>query len=81
LRQTKKAARFNENQWRYIDEKFDIGWTSGIKADPAQVARNLRHVRNDNGDRRFNIDEFITPQQIKSYFSRKPAKTGNHPKS
>ncbi|CAB3995040.1 Hypothetical predicted protein [Paramuricea clavata] len=74
LRQTKKAARFNENQRSYIDEKFNIGLTSGIKTDPAQVARDLRHARNGNGDQRFTIDEFLTPQQIKSYFSRKAAK-------
>jgi hypothetical protein len=74
LRQTKKAARFNENQRSYLDEKFNIGVTSGIKADPAQVARDLRHARNDNGDQRFTIDEFLTPQQIKLYFSRKAAK-------
>ena len=74
LRQTKKNARFNENQRSYLDEKFDIGLKSGIKADPAQVARDLRHARNHSGDRRFTIDEFLTPQQIKSYFSRKAAK-------
>ena len=74
LRQTKKAARFNENQRNYLDEKFNISLTSGMKADPAQVARDLRLARNDNGNRRFTIDEFLTPQQIKSYFSRKAAK-------
>ena len=73
-RQTKKATRFNENQRNYLDKKFNIGLASGIKVDPAQVARDLRHARNDNGDRRFIIDEFLTPQQIKSYFSRKAAK-------
>lgn len=74
LRQSKKASRFSDNQRSYLDEKFDIGVTSGIKADPAQVARDLRHARNDSGDQRFKIDEFLSPQQIKSYFSRKAAK-------
>lgn len=74
LRQLKKAARFNENQRSYLDEKFDLGVTSGNKADPAQVARDLRHARNNNGERRCRIEEFLTPQQIKSYFSRKAAK-------
>lgn len=73
-RQTKKAVRFNENQRSYLDKKFNIGLASGIKVDPAQVARDLRHARNNNGDRRFIIDEFLTAQQIKSYFSRKAAK-------
>ena len=38
IRQTKKAARFNENQRSYLDEKFLIGQSTGIKADPSQVA-------------------------------------------
>ena len=75
LRQTEKAAPFNANQRSYLDEKFLIGQSTGIKADPSQVARDLRKARTESGKRRFSIDEFLTPQQIKSYFSRKAAKT------
>ena len=35
------------------------------------MARDLRHARTDFGERRFTIEEFLTQQQIKSYFSRK----------
>ena len=75
IRQTKKAARFNENQRSSLDEKFLIGLSTGIKADPSQVARDLRNARTESGKRRFSIDEFLAPQQIKSYSSRKAAKT------
>ena len=75
LRQTEKAARFNANQRSYLDEKFLIGQSTGIKADPSQVACDLRNARTGSGKQRFSIDEFLTPQQIKSYFSRKVAKT------
>ena len=75
LRQTEKAARSNANQRSYLDEKFLIGQSTGIKADPSQVARDLRNARTEGGKQRFSIDEFLTPQQIKSYFSRKAAKT------
>ena len=75
IRQTKKAARFNENQRSYLDEKFLFGQSTGIKADPSQVARDLRNARTESGKKRFSIGEFLTPQQIKSYFSRKSAKT------
>ena len=61
IRQTKKAARFNENQRSYQNEKFLIGQSSGIKADPSQVARYLRNARTESGKRRFSIDEFLTP--------------------
>ena len=43
---------------------------SGHKADPAQVAKDMRHARHEDGNRGFTVDEFLTPQQIKSYFSR-----------
>ena len=33
LRQTEKAAPFNANQRSYLDEKFLIGQSTGIKAD------------------------------------------------
>ena len=75
LRQTEKAAPFNVNQRSYQDEKFLIGQSTGIKADPSQVARNLRNARTGSEKQRVSIDEFLTPQQIKSYFSRKAAKT------
>lgn len=75
LRQVKKSGRFNDNQRSYLDEKFLIGQTTGIKRDPSQVARDLRHARTDSGERRFTIEEFLTQQQIKSYFSRKASKS------
>ena len=74
LRQTEKAASFNANQRSYLDEKFLIGQSTGIKADPSKVAHDLRNARIGSGKQRFSIDEFLTPQQIKSYFSRKAAK-------
>ena len=39
------------------------------------MARDLRHARTDSGERRFTIEEFLTQQQIKSYFSRKASKS------
>ena len=75
MRHTKKAARFNENQRSCLDEKFLIGQSTGIKADPSQIALDLPNVTTESGKRRFSIDEFLTPQQIKLYFSRKAVKT------
>ena len=69
-----KGTRFNAKQKGYLDEKFKIGEQSGHKADPAQVAKDMRHARQEDGNRRFTVDEFLTPQQIKSYFSRAAAK-------
>ena len=80
LRSTKKAARFSATQKAYLDEKFKIGEQTGFKADPAQVAQDMRHAKHEDGSRRFTVDEFLAPQQIKSYFSRMAAKfkQGSH---
>ena len=41
----------------------------------APDTRDLRNAITESGKRRFSIEEFLTPQQIKSYFSRTAAKT------
>jgi len=70
LKGTKKATRFNEIQRQYLDNRFQIGQESGHKADPEKVSRNMRYSGRDNGERCFNVEEFLTAQQIQSYFSR-----------
>lgn len=74
LRSTKKAARFSAKQKAYLDKKFKIGEQTGFKADPAQVAQDMRHAKHEDGSRRFTVDEFPAPQKIKFYFSRMAAK-------
>ena len=74
LKGMKKATRFNENQRQYLDNKFQIGQESGHKADPEKVSQDMRYARRDNGERRFDVEEFLTAQQIQSYFSRTAAK-------
>ena len=74
LRGTKKTTRFNESQRQYLDDKFQIGQDSGHKADPEMVSREMRYARTENGQRRFNIEEFLNAQQIQGYFSRAAAK-------
>ena len=77
LKQSKKNTRFNDNQKAYLDERFKISQTTGIKADPLQVSHDFRHARTENGERRFTINEYFSPQQIRSYFSRLQKRT-NH---
>ena len=74
LRASKKSKHFNENQKNYLDEKFKLGQETGYKEDPSQVASDMRRAKNENGERRFAVGEFLSPQQIKSYFSRSAAK-------
>ena len=74
LRSAKKSPRFSSKQKSYLDEKFRIGEETGNKADPEQVAKDMRHAKEEDGSRKFTSAEFLSPQQIKSYFSRASAK-------
>ena len=74
LKGTKKATRFNKNLHQYLDSKFQIGQESGHKVDPEKVSRDMRYARKDNSERRFDVEEFLTAQQIQSYFSCTAAK-------
>lgn len=74
LKSTKRSARFNEAQKTYLQEKFTIGQESGYKQDPETVARDMRSAKKQDGSRLFSTDEFLTTQQIQSYFSRMASK-------
>ena len=67
LKSPKKATRFNE-------AKFNLGQETGHKLDPAIVARDMRYTRNKDGTRQFKMSEFMTPQQIQSFFARQSSK-------
>ena len=74
LKCAKKAYRFNEQQKAYLDAKFAIGQTTGKKLDGDIVAREMKRALGRDGIRLFKVTEFLTPQQISSYFSRRAAK-------
>lgn len=69
-----RRARFNSSQKEYLLKKFDIGQKSGRKVDPATVAQEMRAAKDCSGKRLFSINEFLTSQQIQSFFSRVAAK-------
>ena len=74
LRSVRKAIRFSEAQRQYLESKFKVGQETGMKIDPANVAHDMRYARNQLGEKLFTVDEFLTAQQIQSYFSRKASK-------
>ena len=63
-------TRFAEKVKSFLKDRFDAGTQSGRKADPAKVAADMRKVRNSDGTRRFNRDEWLTKGQVQSFFSR-----------
>ena len=67
-------AQFNEKQKDYLLNKFLIGMQTGQKINAASVARSMISARDTSGNRMFTRSEFLTAQQIMSYFSRLAAK-------
>ena len=61
LRSTKKSSRFNFKQKNYLNEKFKIGEQTGHKTDPEDVARDMRHAKEEDGSRMFTPAEFLSP--------------------
>lgn len=74
LKANKKSYRFNEKQKQYLQAKFNIGQETGRKMDPNIVSSQMRKALDSYGKRLFNVSEFLSPQQVKSYFSRHAAK-------
>ena len=66
--------RFNSKQRRYLEEKFKHGETKGIKANPDDVSKEMRCLRDQSGKRIFTVKEFLRPQKITSFFSRMACK-------
>lgn len=62
LKTTKANTRFNDQQKSYLNDKFEIGKETGHKLNPATVSRDIRYARDQNGNRRFALSEFLTPQ-------------------
>lgn len=74
LRATKKSYRFSDHQKKYLDAKFEIGRVTGRKLNGEIVARQMRRALDADGKRLFKVSEFLSQQQISSYFSRLAAK-------
>ena len=64
------GARFSEDVRSYLSERFETGERTGRKADPSQVASDMRKARDANGARKFKRTEWLTKTQVQSYFSR-----------
>lgn len=74
LKETRKAYRFNDTQRSYLETKFNMGQSTGRKMDPEVVAKEMRRSLDSNGKPLFKASEYLTAQQISSFFSRPVAK-------
>ena len=71
LKSCKSRSPFNDRQKEFLNEIFEEGERTGINVNPDTVARTMRRARNEKRERVFQVSEFLTSQQVASYFSRK----------
>ena len=64
------SVRFSDKIRQYLIYKFDAGEKTGEKANPIQVAADIRTTTDNGGNRYFTREEWLTPTQIKGFFSR-----------
>lgn len=76
LKVHKPKTRFTEDQKQFFLDKFNAGKVTGRKEDPLKVAEEMR-TEQRNGQNRFRKSEFLTSQQISSFFSRISMKEKN----
>ena len=60
---------FNSKERRYLEEKFKHWESTGIIANPDEVSKEMRCLRDQSGQRIFMVKEFLRPQPITSFFS------------
>ena len=71
LHKSKGQNRFSDKIKNYPLEQFLLGEETGRKITPSEASSRMRSLRKDsNGLRVFCKEEWLTTQQIRSYFSR-----------
>ena len=70
LPKLRTGPRFSDKVRNYLTARFDLGEQTGLKADPQQVSSDMRKARDEQNDRLFDREEWLTKSQVKSFFSR-----------
>ena len=67
---TRRAKLYSAAVKQYLTALFERGQQTGKKADPAAVAQDLKTARSADGKKTFHPDDWLSSQQIASFFSR-----------
>ncbi|XP_063416575.1 uncharacterized protein LOC134698600 [Mytilus trossulus] len=68
LKKRKKAVRFSPKVKEYLIVLFNVGEESGKKPSPYTVSKQMRNETDLQGDRIFSPSEWLSHQQIRSFF-------------
>ena len=63
-------GRYPPELTQYLTTKFDLCEATGQKADPGQVATDMRKACDESGQRLFSRENWLSSNQVKSLFSR-----------
>lgn len=69
LRKGKARTRFTSSVRQYLIAKFEQGQRSGKKFDARKIAKTMRTEKVHSGEHMFTPDQFLTWQQIASFWS------------
>ncbi|KAK3709231.1 hypothetical protein QZH41_015435, partial [Actinostola sp. cb2023] len=78
LKRTKKASRMTDKAKAFLVDKFDQGTRSGLKADPIQISKEMKLIKDSTEKLMFTPEEWRTGQQISQLFSRLAAAQKQH---
>ena len=74
LKSSKHYKRLPKIQKDYLLNIYNAGNQTGHRVDPVSVSKSMREVRLPSDEPIFKVDEYLTSQQIASFFSRETAK-------
>ena len=74
LKKSRTWTKMSDKVKSFLVTHFDTGAVTGQKADPAQVSREMKQAKDENGQTLFQPEEWKTADQIKGFFSRLSAK-------
>jgi hypothetical protein len=81
LKRRKKTSRFSEKLKNYLAALFRNGEETGKKPNPYTVSRQMRSETDEEGNRLFSPSEWLSPQQIRSFFGNLCMKKQRIPKA
>ncbi|CAC5395477.1 unnamed protein product [Mytilus coruscus] len=76
LKTKKKRVIFSEAQRKYMQDRFYAGKRTGSKVDPFRAAEEMKNMKEED-QYLLKRNEYLTGQQISSYFSRLAMKDRN----
>jgi len=70
LKTSRRATRFSEKVKTYLKRTFLEGEETGRKQSAVDVCSKIKTLRDGNGRKMFNKEEWLVADQIARYFSR-----------